>query len=146
MKRKMTPAVLMALLGLSAVSGTAAFAQAQVTEDPKAEAQAFLGSQTSMSAAIAAAETASGGKVSGIEYNVGENGGPDLITADVLMADGSEKTVTVNPADGKVMSVKDAAQESANDEQDEGGDGENSEGADGQNEGGGEDGSEGTGN
>ncbi|MDP1577812.1 MAG: hypothetical protein Q8L76_13815 [Cypionkella sp.] len=70
-----------------------------------AEAQAFLASPTSLSQAIVAAEAAAGGKVSTIEYQSGENGAPDLIMADVVLADGSEKTVAINPADGKVMNV-----------------------------------------
>ena len=94
-----------ALLALSLISGTSAFAEAQATEDPMAEAQAFLASPTSLSQAIATAEAAAGGKVSGIEYQSGENGAPDLIMADVVLADGTEKTVAINPADGKVMII-----------------------------------------
>ena len=99
------------LAALVMMGGTAAVAENHVAEDPMAESQAFLASPTSMAAAIAAAETASGGKVSSIEYQTGENGAPDLIMADVVMADGTEKTVALNPADGKVMSVTDAKDE-----------------------------------
>lgn len=100
-----------AFVALSLIGGTAAMAKNHVTEDPMAEAQAFLSSPTSMAQAIAAAEAATGGKVSGVEYQTGENGAPDLIMADVVMADGTEKTVALNPADGKVMSVTDATDE-----------------------------------
>ena len=104
-------AVAAGLVALTLIGGTAAMAENHVAEDPMAEAQAFLGSPTSMAQAIAAAEVATGGKVSGIEYETGENGAPDLIMADVVMADGTEKTVALNPADGKVMSVTDATDE-----------------------------------
>ena len=107
-----------ALLVLSLISGTSAFAQTQGTEDPMAEAQAFLASPTSLAQATATAEAAAGGKVSSIEYQIGENGAPDLIMADVVLADGSEKTVAINPADGKVMNIALAENDQQGDEQD----------------------------
>ena len=112
-----------ALLVLSLISGTSAFAQTQGTEDPMAEAQAFLASPTSLSQAIATAEAAAGGKVSSIEYESGENGAPDLIMADVVLADGSEKTVAINPADSKVMNIT-LAENDQQGEGENGGDGE----------------------
>ncbi len=121
MKTKTSLTITGALLALSLISGTSAFAETTGTEDPMAEAQAFLASPTSMAQAIAAAEAAAGGKVSSIEYQSGENGAPDLIMADVVMADGTEKTVAINPADGKVMNVTLAE----NDQQSDGQDGEN---------------------
>lgn len=108
------------LLALSLLGATATFAQTATAEDRVAEAQAFLNSPTSLAQAIAAAEAETGGKVSGIEYQVGENGGPDLILADVVMADGSEKTVALNPADGKVMQVTDEAQDEGQDDEKDG--------------------------
>ena len=107
-----------ALLALSLISGTSAFAETQGTEDPMAEAQAFLASPTSLAQATATAEAAAGGKVSSIEYQIGEKGAPDLIMADVVLADGSEKTVAINPADGKVMNVTLAENDQQGDEQD----------------------------
>ncbi len=121
-------AVAAGLVALTLIGGTAAMAENHVAEDPMAEAQAFLGSPTSMAQAIAAAEAATGGKVSGIEYETGENGAPDLIMADVVMADGTEKTVALNPADGKVMSVTDATDEAQGDENGGETDGEGEEG------------------
>ena len=112
-----------ALLALSLISGTSAFAETRGTEDPMAEAQAFLASPTSLAQATATAEAAAGGKVSGIEYQIGENGAPDLIMADVVLADGSEKTVAINPADGKVMNIALAENEQQG-EGENGGDGE----------------------
>ena len=56
--------------------------------------------------------------MSGIEYQSGENGAPDLIMADVVLADGSEKTVAINPADGKVMNITLAENDQQGDEQD----------------------------
>jgi len=118
MKTKTSLTITGALLALSLIAGTSAFAETQETEDPMAEAQAFLASPTSLTQAIATAEAAAGGKVSGIEYQSGENGAPDLIMADVVLADGSEKTVAINPADGKVMNVTLAENDQRGDEQD----------------------------
>ena len=118
------------LLALSLISGTSAFAETRViesggTEDPMAEAQSFLASPTSLYQAIAAAEAAAGGKVSTIEYQSGESGAPDLIMADVVLADGTEKTVAINPADGKVMNVTLAENDQPGGEQDSGAENEN---------------------
>ena len=118
-----------ALLALALISGTSAFAETSTigtggAEEPMAEAQAFLASPTSLSQAIATAEAAATGKVSTIEYQSGENGAPDLIMADVVLADGTEKTVAINPADGKVMNITLAENDQQGGEQD-GGDGEN---------------------
>ena len=125
MKTKSSLTITGALLALSLISGTSAFAETTGTEDSMAEAQAFLASPTSLSQAITAAEAAAGGKVSSIEYQSGENGAPDLIMADVVLADGSEKTVAINPADGKVMNITLAENDQQGDEQDgEDGDGE----------------------
>lgn len=126
MKTKTSLTITGALLALTLISGTSVLAETGGTENPMAEAQAFLASPTSLSQAIAAAEAAAGGKVSSIEYQSGENGAPDLIMADVVLADGSEKTVAINPADGKVMNVTLAENDQQGDEQDgeTGGDGE----------------------
>ncbi|MBC7736899.1 MAG: hypothetical protein H7245_06680 [Candidatus Saccharibacteria bacterium] len=126
-----------ALLALSLISGASAFAETQGTEDPMAEAQAFLASPTSLSQAITAAEAAAGGKVSSIEYQSGENGAPELIMADVVLADGSAKTVAINPADGKVMNVTLAENDQQGGEQDGGAEHENGgeKGSDGEQDG-----------
>ena len=113
-------ALAVALVALSAIGGTSAFAETQGTEDPMAEAQAFLASPTSLSQAIATAEAAATGKVSGIEYQSGENGAPDLIMANVVLVDGTEKTVAINPADGKVMNITLAENDQQGGEQDGG--------------------------
>jgi uncharacterized membrane protein YkoI len=125
MKTKTSLTMTGALLALSLISGTSAFAETQGVEDPMAEAQSFLASPTSMSQAIAAAEAAAGGKVSSIEYQSGENGAPDLIMADVVLADGTEKTVAINPADGKVMNITLAENDQQSGEQDGGAGNEN---------------------
>ena len=125
MKTKTSLMITGALLALSLISGASAFAETQGTEDPMAEAQAFLASPTSLSQAIAAAEAAAGGKVSSIEYQSGESGAPDLIMADVVLADGSEKTVAINPTDGKVMNVTLAENDQQGGEQDGGAENEN---------------------
>jgi hypothetical protein len=118
MKKKRSLATVGAIMALSLISGNSAFAESKGTENPMEEAQAFLASPTSMSQAIAAAEAASGGKVSGIEFKSGEDGAPDLIMADVVLADGTEKTVAINPADGKVMNITLAENDQQGDEQD----------------------------
>lgn len=110
MKTQTSLTITGALVALSLIAGTSAFAvtlntENAGTEDPMAEAQAFIVSPTSMPQAIATAEAAAGGKVSGIEYQVGANGEPDLIMADVVLANGTEKIVAINPADGKVLNV-----------------------------------------
>lgn len=127
MKTKTSLTITGALLALSLIAGTSAFAETPAvgSEDPMAEAQAFLASPTSLSQAIAAAEAASSGKVSTIEYQSGENGAPDLIMADVVLADGSEKTVAINPADGKVMNITVAENDQQSGEQDGGAENEN---------------------
>ena len=58
MKTKSSLTITGSLLALSLISGTSAFAETTGTEDPMAEAQAFLASPTSLSQAIAAAEAA----------------------------------------------------------------------------------------
>lgn len=118
MKKKRSLATFGALMALSLMSGNSAFAETEGTEAPMEEAQAFLTSPTSVSQAIAAAEAASGGKVSSIEYQKGKDGAPDLIMADVVLADGSEKSVAVNPADGKVMNITLAENDPQADEED----------------------------
>ena len=123
-----------ALLALTAFGGTAALAETSGAENPMAEAQAFLASPTSLTQAIATAETAAGGKVAAIEYQTGENGAPDLIMADVILADGTEKNVAINPADGKVMNVTLASNDTQDGENGDGGqDGETDGEQDGEN-------------
>ena len=113
-----------ALLAVTAFGGTAALAETGESENPMAEAQAFLASPTSLAQGIATAETAAAGKVAAIEYQNGENGATDLIVADVILADGTEKTVAINPADGKVMNVTLASNDEQHGEEGEGGAGE----------------------
>ena len=123
---KRSKSIAAVLLALTAFGGTAALAESAGAENPMAEAKAFLSSPTSLTQAIATAEAAAGGKVAGIEYQSGENGAPDLIMADVMLTDGTEKTVAINPADGKVMNITLAS----NDQQDgeNGSDGQDGEG------------------
>ena len=94
---------------IALITASAVLAESQTAQDPATEAQAFLASPTTLAQATATAETAAGGKVSYIEYQTGENGAPDLIMAAVTLTDGTEKTVAINPADGKVMNVTLAA-------------------------------------
>lgn len=104
-------------VALIALGCTAALAETSVAEqDPVAEAQAFLSSPTSLAQATATAEAAAGGKVASIEYQTGEGGAPDLIMADIVLADGSEKIVAINPADGKVMNITLAENDQPGDE------------------------------
>ena len=73
--------------------------------------------------------------MSSIEYQTGENGAPDLIMADVTLADWSEKTVAINPVDGKVLNVTLAANDMADGEDGAGnsGDTETNDGTEGEN-------------
>lgn len=123
------------VLAIAVINGTAVLADNQPAQGPMAEAQAFLASPTSLSQAITTAEAAGGGKVSAIEYQTGENGAPDLIMASVILPDGTEKTVAMNPADGKVMNVTVAANDMTDGETGTGGgaDGGAENGSDGEN-------------
>lgn len=94
---------------LAIISGTAVLAESQAPLIPVEGAQAFLTSPTSLTAAIAAAEAATGGKVASIAYQTGVKGAADAILARVMLADGTEKTVALNPTDGTVMTMKVAA-------------------------------------
>ena len=114
-----TLAITGGLAFFSLVSGTSAFAET-TTEDPMAESQALLASKTSMAEATVTAEAAAGGKVSSIEYQMGENGAPDMIIADVTLADGSQKSVAINPADGKVLKIAMVDQKNGDEKQDGG--------------------------
>ena len=107
MRKFATTNIAAGLFGLSLIAGTAVWAEEAAAPGPSAEALVFLASPTSLAAAIATVESAAGGQVSTIEFVMGEDGKPDLILADVVMADGSEKEVSVNPADGKVMKIAD---------------------------------------
>ena len=122
---------------IALITATAVLAEGQTTQDPAtesqtakdpvAEAQAFLTSPTTLAQATATAEAAAGGKVSSIEFQTGENGAPDLIMAAVTLTDGTEKTVAINPTDGKVMNVTLAANDMTDGENgaEDGADGEN---------------------
>jgi uncharacterized membrane protein YkoI len=112
---------------IALITASAVLAESQTAQDPAAEAQAFLTSPTTLAQATATAEAAAGGKVSSIEYKTGENGAPDLIMAAVTLTDGTEKTVAINPTDGKVMNVTLAANDMTDGENgaEDGADGEN---------------------
>ena len=96
---------------LAMISGTAAMAESQAPKIPVEGAQAFLTSPTSLAQAIAAAEAATGGKVTSIAYQTGVKGAADAILAHVILADGTEKSIALSPADGTVMTMKVAAAE-----------------------------------
>lgn len=120
---------------IALITASAVLAESQTAQDPAVEAQAFLTSPTTLAQATATAEAAAGGKVSSIEYQTGENGAPDLIMAAVTLTDGTEKTVAINPTDGKVMNVtlaandmtdgENGAEDGADNSADGGADGEN---------------------
>lgn len=118
---KRSNSIVAAFVALTAFGSTAALAETAGAENPMAEAQAFLASRTSLSQAIPMAETAAGGKVASIEYQHGENGAPDLIMAGAILADGTEKTVAINPTDGKVMNVTLASNDQNDGENGDGG-------------------------
>lgn len=69
-------------------------------------AQAKLTSPSNLTQGIAAAEAATVGKVSNIAYQNGAKGASNAILAHVMLADGAEKTIALNPADGSVLTMK----------------------------------------
>lgn len=85
-------------------------------------AQAKLTSPSNLTQSIAAAEAATVGKVSNIAYQNGAKGASNAILAHVMLADGAEKTIALNPADGSVLTMKMAVAAQTDSENDNGSD------------------------
>lgn len=113
MKIKFTLVIIGAIVALSAGSETLALAEtlprAGKTPDLTIRRLVFQTFPTSLSDAIITAEAAVDGKVLSIGYQNGDCCAPDMIMADVVQADGAGKTVAINPVDGKVLYIANAA-------------------------------------
>lgn len=110
-------------LGLIGGAATMALAESHAKSDDASEAQAFLAAPGSITEAIAAAETKSGGKAMSAEFgNDGEDAG--MYDVEVVMADGSMSDWLVNPADGTVKASMDDDGEENDDGEKSDGDGE----------------------
>lgn len=100
-----------ALLSLGLLGGAASMAMAGTSA---AEAKAFLAAPGSLSAAIAAAETSTGGKAMSADFEEdGANAG--MYEVEIVMTDGTVSEHLVNPADN---SVKAAPADEDHDEKD----------------------------
>jgi hypothetical protein len=112
MKTKLTSVIASAILALSIAGGTLAVAgtlpQTAETPDRTIRKLVFQTSPTSLSDAIITAEAAADGRVLSIGYQNGDCCAPDMIMADVVQADGTGKTVAINPVDGKVLYIANA--------------------------------------
>ncbi|MBB3996107.1 hypothetical protein GGR95_003775 [Sulfitobacter undariae] len=87
-----------ALMSLSLIAGAATIASADTSVE---EAQAFLAAPGSISAAINAAETSTGGKAMSADFEEdGANAG--MYEVEVVMPDGTTSEHLVNPADNSV--------------------------------------------
>lgn len=103
MKRKLMTLVTAGAVTMAALSGTAAFANTQSGDD-KAEVQAFLGGGQTISAAIGAAEAASGGKAVAAEFD--QKNGLSFYEVDTI-ANGKQVSVEIDAASGKVIKSED---------------------------------------
>lgn len=102
-----------ALLSLGLLGGAASMALAGTSA---AEAQAFLAAPGSLSAAISAAESSTGGKAMSADFEEdGANAG--MYEVEIVMPDGTVSEHLVNPADN---SVKPAPADEDHDEKDDG--------------------------
>ncbi len=87
-----------ALMSLSLLGGAATMALADTSP---AEAKAFLAAPGSLSAAISAAETSTGGKAMSADFEEdGANAG--MYEVEIVMPDGTVSEHLVNPADNAV--------------------------------------------
>ncbi len=91
-----------AMIATVSLGATAALADNHGDALSARDAQAFLTAPTSLTQALTAAEAATGGKVFRIEFEVADHGGVGMILAQVLMPDGAEQRLSINPADGHV--------------------------------------------
>lgn len=101
-----------ALLSLGLLGGAASMAIAGTSA---AEAKAFLAAPGSLSAAISAAETSTGGKAMSADFEEdGANAG--MYEVEIVISDGTVSEHLVNPADN---SVKAAPADEDHDEKDD---------------------------
>ncbi len=91
-------------LGLGTMGATAAFAEQHVASNDTAEVQAFQAATMTLSDAVKAAESNTNGKAMTAEFET-EDVATGMYHVEVAMADGTSKTVAVNPADGTVAAI-----------------------------------------
>lgn len=102
-----------ALISLGLLGGAATMASADTSA---AEAQAFLDAPGSLSAAVSAAETSTGGKAMSADFEEdGTNAG--MYEVEIVMSDGTASEHLVNPADNSVKAAP--ADEDQNENEDD---------------------------
>ena len=90
-----------ALISLGLLGGATTMALADTSP---AEAKAFLAAPGSLSAAITAAETSSGGKAMSADFE-SEGADSGMYEVEIVMPDGTVTEHLVNPADGSVKAA-----------------------------------------
>jgi len=120
-KTKATAAAILVALGLGAAGSTAVLAKDSSDQQDKAEVQAFLKESASITDAIKAAESDTGGKAMSAEFD-NEDSQTGSYEVEVAMTDGTTKTVAVGFDNGtaKVVAVQSHDQGNEADDDDEG--------------------------
>ena len=120
-KTKATAAAILVALGLGAAGSTAVLAKDSFDQQDKAEVQAFLKESASITDAIKAAESDTGGKAMSAEFD-NEDSQTGSYEVEVAMTDGTTKTVAVGFDNGtaKVVAVQSDDQGNEADDDDEG--------------------------
>lgn len=97
------------LLSLGLLGGAATMASAEQRTDSSdmAEVQAFMAAPGSITEAIAAAETQSGGKAVSAEFE-SDQANAGMYEVEIVMTDGTTSTLVMNPADGSVTQMNPA--------------------------------------
>lgn len=102
MKRKLVTLLTVGAVSTAALAGGTAFAGGNGND--QAEVQAFLSASQDISAAIGAAEAASGGKAVAAEFD--ENNGTGSYEVDTI-ANGKQVSVEIDASTGKVIKTED---------------------------------------
>ena len=102
MKRKLVTLLTAGAVSAAALAGGAAFASNNGND--QAEVQAFLGASQNITAAIAAAETASGGTAVAAEFD--EKNGTGYFEVDTI-ANGKQVSVEIDASSGQVIKTED---------------------------------------
>lgn len=102
MKRKLVTLLTAGAVSAAALAGGTAFASSNGND--QAEVQAFLGASQDITAAIAAAEAASGGTAVAAEFD--ENKGTGYYEVDTI-ANGKQVSVEIDASSGQVIKTED---------------------------------------
>ena len=105
---------LVAMLGLSILAGSVAYAQSLEGGADAAELQAFLEANPAVVEAVTAVETETGGTVVEAEFD-DETPGNSVVEFEIEMADGSEREVLYHLADGSMTGDVDDGDEGEDD-------------------------------